>query len=270
MEKKKTQSKSKKSLAKKTVAKKAVETEVVAETKKVAESVGDKVETKKIIKNDHSLLKVLLITILVAVVLTWIIPTGQFSNGALTTSSLSRTGINEIFLSIFYGANYYLVQIIFLLFVGVFYGVMAKTRNYQAMIEKVAKMWKGKEKLFVLVNSLIIALMASLLTHPLVTLIYIPMIFDIAKKLKLTKLNTIAMTFGAVLVGMMGSTYGTYGVEYINSYMGTTFASNIGVRFAILALGYIALNAYIIMMEKKNHGTIKMFLPLNFGINIKI
>lgn len=253
MEKKKTQKSAKKSVAKKVVTKKTSEPKVV-EAKKVEPKkvmVEPKVEIKEQ-KNDHSLIKVLLISILIAVVLTWIIPSGTFSGATLTATTRTRTGINEFFLSAFYGANYYLVQLVFLLAIGIFYGVVSKTKGYNAMVNKMAKMWKGKEKLFVLVNSLIIALMASMFTQPLVALIFIPMLYSVAAKLGLNKMASIMMTFGAMLVGIMGTTYGTYGIEYINSYMSTTATSGIGVRFAILAIGYLALNAYTIYMVKKD------------------
>src|SRR5574344_2933024 len=158
MEKKNTQKKVKKTIAKKTVAKKVSEPKVV-EAKKV-ETVKPVV---KAIKNDHSLIKVLVISILVAVVLSWIIPSGTFSGATLTATTRTRTGINELFLSVFYGANYYLVQLVFLIILGVFYGIISKTKGYKAMIAKFVSIWKGKERLFVLVNSLVIALMASML-----------------------------------------------------------------------------------------------------------
>ena len=259
MEKKKTQKSAKKSVTKKVVSKKASEPKIVeakkVEAKKVVTepkvAVEPKVEVKEQ-KNDHSLIKVLIISILIAVVLTWIIPSGTFSGATLTATTRTRTGINELFLSAFYGANYYLVQLVFLVAIGIFYGVVSKTKGYNAMVNKVAKMWKGKEKLFVLVNSLIIALMASMFTQPFVALIFIPMLYSVAAKLGLNKMTSIMMTFGAMLIGIMGTTYGTYGIEYINSYMSTTATSGIGVRFAILAIGYLALNAYAIYMMRND------------------
>jgi uncharacterized ion transporter superfamily protein YfcC len=248
MEKKKTQKKVAARAAKKSA---PVVTKKV--TKKVEEPKVAKVTPVKEVKapSKHSLLKVLLLSILVVILLTWIIPSGTISGSTLTASSLTRTGINEMFLSVFYGANYYLVQIIFLIVVGIFYAVISKTAGYKAMISKIAKIWKGKEKLFVLVNSFIVAILTSMFTQPMAVVVFIPMLYSVAKKLDMNKMTTILMTFGSLLIGLMGTTYGTYGVEYINSYMGTTFASEIGIRFAILAIGYIGLNIFNLLMLKK-------------------
>src|SRR5574344_658330 len=258
MEKKKTQKSVKKNVAKKTATKVVEKSIPVKQTKVTPEVV------KNTIKNDHSLLKVLFIAIFVAIVLTWIIPSGTFSGATLSATTRTRTGINEMFLSIFYGANYYLVQLVFLLAVGIFYSVISKVKGYKAFIEKVAKMWKGKEKLFVLVNSLVIALMTSMFSQPLVVVIFIPMLYSVAKRLGLNKMSAIMMTFGALLIGLLGTTYGTYGVEYINSYMATTITTNIVVRFAILAIGYIALNIFVIMMNKKadNNSEVEELYPI--------
>ena len=247
MEKKSVQRNAKKSIAKKPVAKKVLEPKIV-EAKKV-ETVKPEVNAQK---NDHSLIKVLIISILIAVVLSWIIPSGTFSGATLTATTRTRTGINELFLSVFYGANYYLVQLVFLVVIGIFYGIISKTKGYSAMVNKIAKMWKGKERLFVLINSLIIVLMASIFTQPLVTLLFIPLIYSVAVKLGMNKMSTMMMTFGALLIGLMGTTYGTYGVEYINSYMGTTAETGVGLHFGILVIGYLALNIYAIYMMKKD------------------
>lgn len=254
MEKKKSKSSAKKNTAKKVVV------ENVAEEKTIQKEVV-KEQSKK--TSNHGLFKIVTITMLVAVVLTWLIPAGQYSGAEFEVAERVRTGINELFLGIFYGANYYLVQIMFLIVIGIFYGVISKTNGYNAMVSRIAKMWKGKEKAFILVNSLLIAVMASMFSHPFVTLLFIPMLYSVAKKLGMSKLSTIAMTFGSILVGLMGLTYSNYGVEYINSYMGTEASTYLTTRVGILAIGYLVLNIFNIMtMEKYAKGEVveEMFI----------
>ena len=268
MEKKKTQKSTKKSTTKKTTAKKTTATKKSAAKKTVVKKVAPVVEAVNEVKEkvnvsvqpkrDHSLFKVLVLAILVVVVLTWIIPSGSFNGAEFVASTRVRTGLNELFLSIFYGANYYLIQLFVLLVIGAFYGVVSKTNGYSAMINTFAKMWKGKEKLFVLVNSLIIALMTSCFTHPFAVLAFIPMIYSVAKKLNISKISAMMMTFGSMLVGLMGTTYGTYGIDYLVRYMGVTSTTLLGVRFGVLAIGFLALNVFVILMEKKNKNSAKV------------
>ena len=236
MEKKKSTSSAKKT-TKKVATKEAVQKEVVREVSKK--------------RNNHSLFKAVAITLLVVVILTWLIPAGQLNGTEFEVSEKVRTGINEIFLGMFYGSNYYLLQIMFLIVIGIFYGVVSKTKGYQAMVSSIAKMWKGKEKVFILVNSLVLALMASVFTHPFVSLFFIPMLYSVAKRLGMSKISTTMMTFGSLLVGLMGLTYSNYGVEYINGYMGTELTTQLQTRFGILAIGYLVLNIFNIMMVDK-------------------
>lgn len=209
-------------------------------------------ESNKVVKKDHSLFKVLLIAFLVIVVLTWIIPSGTFNGAEYTKADLVRTGINEVFLSVFYGANYYLLHVFFLFAVGIFYSVISKTNGYTKMIKKIAKLFKNREKLFVLLVSLIITLMSSMFTQVFVPVIFIPMIYSVAKELKLNKITTVLMTFGALMAGLIGSTFTTYGTEYMYNYMNVAYTDGLVVRFAILALSYLLLNVFIIINNKKN------------------
>ena len=119
MEKKKEK---KKSSTKTTKTNQSVKEDVVVsvETKEVSKPEAAKKETKPK-KISHFLFKALAISILVAVVISWIIPAGTFSGSNLTTTEPARTGINELFLSMFYASNYYLLQVVFILVLGLFY-----------------------------------------------------------------------------------------------------------------------------------------------------
>ena len=277
MEKKKEVKKTKKTTPKKVATTKTQKSVEVKEKATVKAKETPKVEAIKTVEpakktkktKNHGLFKVLAICIFVAIVLTWIIPTGYFSAGEYTKGAIARTGINEIFLSMFYSTNYYLLQIIFILGVGVFYGVISKTKGYNAFVEKLASIFKGKEKLFVLLNTLIIALFVSFATQFFPILIFIPVMISVAKKLGFSRLNSIAMTFGAMMCGFTGATYTTYGISYINQNMSTTTSSALGIRFGILAIAYILLNALIFIKmnkeakENKNLEIADPFTPEN-------
>lgn len=253
MEKKKKKSTSKKVQdVKKEISKKEESTkEVVAEVKEVITKTVEEKQTKK--KSNHLLFKVLAISIIAAVLLSWILPSGSFNGTEYVSSAINRTGINELFLSMFYGANYYLLQIVFLLVLGVFYGVLSKTSGYNKMVENLAKFWKGKEKIFVLLTTLVIALFVSVATQSFPILLFVPLIYSIATKLEFSKLSAFATTFGAMLVGAVGQTYSTYGLDYITQNMATKLSDGVGIRFAILAIAYLLLNVIIILSLKKKN-----------------
>lgn len=203
----------------------------------------------------HDLFKIVLGAILLTIVLSWIIPFGYYSNGTLGTTSLGRQGIVDIVASGVYGINFFLQQLIFVLFVGIFYGIVSVSSGYKALVNNIAKKFKGKEKIFVIVSTLVIALLTSVLSQTYIILIFIPFIISIAKKMNLDKLTAFLCTFGAMLVGILGATYGTEGlvyfVTYLNYYNTVDMTVELGIRFGILALAFIVYSFFTIRHMKK-------------------
>ena len=253
MEKKKNSSK-KTTTSKKTASAKIVK----AETKEEVVKDVAKVETKK---SNHGTFKVLAIVILVVALLTWFIKSGTWSYNAndagQTVATFTaneepvRTGINELFLAVYYAINYYLIQIVFLAILGIFYGVISRTKGYKVMVKKTASLFKKKETLFMIITSLLIALLASFTTQPIVALIFIPMLYSVAKELKINKVSAMLATYGALAVGVMGVTFGTYGINYGAQNLGLEIANGVGYRAVILVLGYLLLNGFIVFFNKK-------------------
>lgn len=209
----------------------------------------------------HDLFKIILLAILVTVVLSWIIPYGYFSGSELTSYGLGRQGLADILLSGVYSANFFLQQLLFVISVGIFYGVISKVSGYQALVSKIAKKLKGKEKAFVLVSSLFITLLTTFLTQTYVIFIFIPFIISIANKMKLDKITAFLCTFGSLLIGVLGATYGTEGfiyfVNYLNYYQSVELTLELGIRFGILALAFIVFNFFTIRHMSKGLKTKK-------------
>lgn len=255
MEKKKNSSKT--TTSKKTASAKTTKV-IKAETKKEVVKEVAKVETKK---SNHGAFKVLAIVILVVALLTWFIKSGTWSYDAneagqkianfTANEEPVRTGINELFLAVYYAINYYLIQIVFLGILGIFYGVISKTKGYKVMVKKIASLFKKKDTLFILLSSLFVALFASFTTQPIVSLIFIPMLYSVAKELKINKVSAMLATYGALAVGLMGVTFGTFGVNYAIQNIGLEVTSGIWYRVAVLVLGYLLLNGFIVFFNKK-------------------
>ena len=150
----------------------------------------------------HDLLKIMLLVILVTIVLTWVIPYGYFSGTEFSSQGLAREGLSDILLSGVYSASFFLQQLLFVAFIGLFYGVVSKTSGYKAFVSGVAKKFKGKEKIFVLIASLFVTLLTTFLSQTFVVLIFVPFIINVASKLKLDKLTAFLATFGRINLPM--------------------------------------------------------------------
>ena len=235
MEKKNGKKKSTSKTTKASKVEKEVEAVLEETEKEVSKTkvVSDKKTSEKV---SHFLFKALAISIFVAIVLTWIVPSGTFSGANLTTSDPARTGINEMFLSMFYASNYYLLQFIFVLVVGLFYGVISKTNGYKKLVNDAVSFWQPRKKWFALVHTVIIALFVSMSSQSFPILLFIPLVISIASRLGFRKLKSVMMTFGAMIVGLVGQTTATLGLSYLESTMNVKITTNLAVRYGILVI----------------------------------
>ena len=251
MEKKNGKKKSTSKTTKASKVEKEVEAVLEETEKEVSKTkvVSDKKTSEKV---SHFLFKALAISIFVAIVLTWIVPSGTFSGANLTTSDPARTGINEMFLSMFYASNYYLLQFIFVLVVGLFYGVISKTNGYKKLVNDAVSFWQPRKKWFALVHTVIIALFVSMSSQSFPILLFIPLVISIASRLGFGKLKSVMMTFGAMIVGLVGQTTATLGLSYLESTMNVKITTNLAVRYGILVIALLVLNMVLIKMKNKN------------------
>lgn len=216
---------------------------------------------KKLFK-DHDLAKFVLGMLVLVVVLTWIIPNGSFGTGVeFTKGTIQRIGLVHIFYGITYALQNFSIQIVFLIFVGIFYGVVSKTDGYKKLVERIANFGKGKEVVFAIVVAFITALLTSILTSSFVMLMFMPFLIHILRKMNFNKLSAFATTFGAMLVGVLGATYGTEGALSLITYLGyggsdVTLQTELIVRFGILLLAFI-LYSFILVNYLKNKKTKK-------------
>lgn len=217
----------------------------------------------------YGLLKGIILFILVAIVLTWLIPNGELSaSGFATDNTLTRVGLNDIAWLLYYAIYFSIDKILFLFALGGFYGVAVKTNAYQRLVNGIAS--KLNKKVAVILFSVILAVLSSVLTQTFAVLIFVPFIVSILNKMKLDKMTIFATTFGSMLVGVMGATYGTDGLlNFAEAIMGTegsiheTLLATILVRTGILVLGLVLFNFFTLShmknIDKKEEGT-EMFL----------
>ncbi len=199
----------------------------------------------------HNLLKTLGIFFLVLVALTWIIPTGTFSGSDFTKGTTDPIGIFDIFRLPFMTIGTFIQYGLVFLTIGGLYGVLNKTGVYAPLVEKIAKKWKGKERIFLAIVVTSLALLASIsgLSLPLFTLV--PFLITIILLMGLSKLTALVSTVGAILVGMIGSTYGFNVTGYINNFFSLDVNNQILTKIILFAMLVILLVFFVITNAKK-------------------
>lgn len=199
----------------------------------------------------HELFKVVGITIVLAVVATWVIPAGYFSGADMIESGITRIGVVDFFLTGFYSINYFLLTILFLLVLGGFYAILSKTAGYETIVNKLTKALKGKELVFVLGTSFVIALLASTLTQVWAVAVVVPFVITIILKLGLGKMLALVTTFGSMMVGLVGTTFANNGMQYINTTMSLTYTDVVWTRVGIFALAFVLFSFFTMVETKK-------------------
>ena len=203
----------------------------------------------------HDLFKVVSIFMVITALLTWILRYSVFQNGSLMTFDETVKGLPSImdtstigvfdFNTYFLLVLYYFTNVfVFVLVVYAFYKALGKSRYYNALTEKVANLFKGKEVIFAGISMFLYAAIASVVNDFIITLVFIPFSISVFAKLKTDKISTLASTFGGVLIGVLGATYSDKIIGSIINY------GQIGIKYGNEMAGVIILSviAYVVLM----------------------
>lgn len=199
----------------------------------------------------HGLLKILGITVLVLLILTWIIPTSQFTGSEMAKVGLTRLGLFDFFNYPFLAVYYFYQLVLFILIVGGFYGILTKTGVYNTMVDKLAKTIKGKEKIFLVVVSFVLAGLSSVFGFSVIMFMFIPMLISIILLLGYDKVVAFLTTCVSILIGIVGSTYNIYTTGYLNQTLQTTYSDQIIAKIAIFILAYILFIVFTLKYADK-------------------
>lgn len=204
---------------------------------------------KKSKKND--LFKWILLFIFVALSLTWIFNGGQFSGAELKDSGVNKIGLTDLPNVVYYAMNFAGDKIVYLLALGCFYAVLSKVNGYKKLVHDLAEKLKGKEVVVALASSLIFAAFGAMLTQTFVALLFVPFVISVLANMKFDKMSMFSVTFGSILIGLMGTVYGSEGLSWFNYYTGLDGSGSLIYRLFILVVAFILFNLFNVMHVKK-------------------
>lgn len=162
----------------------------------------------KKLQEKYNLFTAIALCFVVYVVLSWFMPTATLSSSGVTEGTASPVGLFSLFYYPSYALGNFIQFGLILLALGAFYGVIAKTGAYGNLVTKFENKYKGNEKLFLIIVSTLLFIASSVLGVPFALLIIVPFIIAILTKLGFNKITCLAGTFGAILLGNVGSTFG--------------------------------------------------------------
>ena len=228
-------------------------------------------------KKRNSLIKVIGIIFLLYVVVSWLVPAGSFTSGEYVEGTTQPVGIFDLaYYPVITLGTFIQYGIVFMC-IGGLYGVINKTGVYNKLVEGVTKKFHKKEQLFLIITMVTIAIYASVTGLLLPLFVIFPFLVAIIVSLGYSKLTAIGATFGAMMAGQMGTTYGSnnsYLMNYLNLQVNYGIASK--VALLILVTGILVFfvlryakkesnkkeNVYIPLYDTKNKNERRSTLPL--------
>ena len=203
----------------------------------------------------HDLVKLSGLMVLITVLMTWVFPKGYYQ-GELVVEEITRVGIFDFFTYGLLGMYYFTVLVTFMFVLGGFYQVLSKTGGYQKLTESIAKKFNGKEIIFVVSVSFVIAALTAIMNEYFVLLAFLPFIITILSKMKLDKITGFVTTFGSVLIGILGTVYSSkivgqsiYQLEQAGITVG--FNDYLWVKLVIFAVAFIAFSVFNVLHVSK-------------------
>ena len=199
-------------------------------------------------KKKYGLFKVLSVLLLIIVVLTYFIDSRQ---GGKSYLALVDVVLN--FMQSFYS---FFENILFVLVVGGFYGILNRIPAYKQMVKGIVDKVQSKSKLFVIITTVVLALVSAFTGLNVLLLLFVPMIVSVILLLGYDKLVALSATVGSIVIGLIGGVfltvrdpYSGYGVSFttIDKLVGLdSHWSNLLPKFLLLILGIVLLVWYIL------------------------
>ena len=153
---------------------------------------------------NKSIIKAVALMVALTFLLTWVIPSATAGTKSVTIGSIRPTGFADIFSSLDVIAYYFIRPSIFIIFVGMFYGVINKTGAFKAVVDKVVSLFKNKKNIFIILTILFYALVTALTGIYLPMFMFIPLSIAILMGLKYSKVQAVLATVGASTIGLIG------------------------------------------------------------------
>lgn len=199
----------------------------------------------------HNTLKVVLLSIFVVVLLSWIFPSAKY-NGELVVQAREQIGIFNLFSYPLITLAYFSYILFYVLVCGGLYGVLGKIPAYKKLLEKIVKGFKGKEPIFLVLVIILLSAITSLVGFSFGFIILFPMLISIILMMGYNKLVAASVTVGSVICGMIGNTYANDTFSYINNILDVNLTDNLMYKGFILVIAVVLLVFNVLRYAKKS------------------
>ena len=188
----------------------------------------------------HNTVKVVLITLLVILLLSWILPAAYYSNGYVEQGRI-QMGLFDLFSYPTTAISYFGYIALFILVVGGFYGVLSKIGAYRKLLDNISKAFKKKGKLVISIMIALLAVITSICGLQLGLIMFFPFLIAIILLMDYDKVVAALTVVGSTMIGVAGSTFAYGNTNVIISTLSVDITANILWKIIILVLGVAIL-----------------------------
>lgn len=205
----------------------------------------------------HNAIKIILGTVLVCFLLTWIIDAAYYSTEFVNQGRV-QMGLFDLFSYTLTSLSYFGYISLYIIVVGGFYGILYKIPAYRNMLDGMAKRFKKHGIVTITIIMTLLAVATSICGLQFGLFLFFPLIASLILLMGYDKIVVALTLVGSTLVGMIGTTYAYNNVSVINQTLGTSITDNIPVKFAILiaSLFLLVLNT-VFYIKRSNTVTAK-------------
>ena len=201
-------------------------------------------------KNGNST-KVVLVTILVFLLLTWVLPAAYYS-GEYVDQGRVQMGLFDLFNYPLTALSYFGYIGLFIVLVGGFYGILYKIPAYRTFLDGIVKAFKGHEAVFISIVVVVMSLIVSFCGVQFGIALFIPFIATILTLMGYDKIVAVLTIVGSISVGLIGSTYAPSNTSILIQSFGLKTDYQFGVRLVILLVGVVLVIFNTLMYIKNN------------------
>ena len=200
----------------------------------------------------HNAIKVVLVTMLLFMLFTWLLPAASYS-GEFYDQGRVQMGLFDLFNYPLTALSYFGYISLYIIAIGGFYGILYKIPAYRTLLDKISVSFAKRSKIVIPVIMLLIAVVISICGLQLGFLLFFPFIASIILLMGYDKIVVALTLVGSTMVGMAGTTYAYNNVSILNSYLSTNLDDNLGVKVIILLVGLCLLIFNTLMYMKKSN-----------------
>ncbi len=206
----------------------------------------------------HNTIKVVLITMLVFLLLSWILPAAYYS-GQYVDQGRVQMGLFDLFNYPLTAFSYFGYIGLFFILVGGFYGILYKIPAYRTFLERIVKLFEGKEKIALSIMVVIIALLVSICGIQFGIALFIPFIVALILLMGYDKITAALVTIGGAIAGLIGTTYAANNTGVLTGSLALDTDFELLPRFIILviAIALVIVNVLMYVGFKKKDKAVK-------------